>query len=139
VIAPPAVVGNWAAEAERFTPGLSVKVHHGASRASVEELEAEVAGADVVITTYATAVRDVEGLSALTWDRIVVDEAQAIKNPASETAQQLRRLTARNKVALTGTPIENGLGDLCRSSTSPIPASSVRGRRSSPRCRATGG
>src|SRR5207237_7039050 len=112
VIAPPAVVGNWAAEAERFTPGLSVKVHHGASRASVEELEAEVAGADIVITTYATAVRDVEGLSALTWDRIVVDEAQAIKNPASETAQQLRRLTARNKVALTGTPIENGLGDL---------------------------
>src|SRR5438552_8244369 len=49
VIAPPAVVGNWAAEAERFTPGLSVVVHHGASRASVKELEAEVAGADVVI------------------------------------------------------------------------------------------
>jgi SNF2 family DNA or RNA helicase len=112
VIAPPAVVGNWAAEAERFTPGLKVVVHHGASRASVEELEAEMVGADIVITTYATAVRDVEGLSALTWDRVVIDEAQAIKNPASETAQQLRRLSARNKVALTGTPIENGLGDL---------------------------
>src|SRR5438874_11844741 len=48
----------------------------------------------------------------MTWDRIVIDEAQAIKNPASETAQQLRRLEARNKVALTGTPVENGLGDL---------------------------
>ena len=112
VIAPPAVVGNWAAEAERFTPGLEVVVHHGASRASIKELEKEVSGADVVITTYATAVRDVDGLSAMKWDRIVVDEAQAIKNPASETAQQLRRLEARNKVALTGTPIENGLGDL---------------------------
>jgi hypothetical protein len=112
VIAPPAVVGNWAAEAERFTPGLSVVVHHGASRASIEQLEKEVSNADIVITTYATAVRDVEGLSAMAWERIVVDEAQAIKNPASETAQQLRRLSARNKVALTGTPIENGLGDL---------------------------
>ena len=112
VIAPPAVVGNWAAEAERFTPGLKVVVHHGASRASTKELEKEMSGADVVITTYATAVRDVEGLSGMAWDRVVVDEAQAIKNPASETAQQLRRLEARNKVALTGTPIENGLGDL---------------------------
>jgi hypothetical protein len=112
VIAPPAVVGNWAAEAARFTPGLSVVVHHGASRASSEALEKEMSGADIVITTYATAVRDVEGLSSMTWDRVVVDEAQAIKNPASETAQQLRRLNARNKVALTGTPIENGLGDL---------------------------
>jgi hypothetical protein len=112
VIAPPAVVGNWAAEAERFTPGLKVVVHHGASRAVTEKLEKEVSGADLVITTYATAVRDVEGLSAMSWDRIVVDEAQAIKNPASETAQQLRRLDARNKIALTGTPIENGLGDL---------------------------
>jgi hypothetical protein len=112
VIAPPAVVGNWAAEAARFTPGLSVVVHHGASRASTEQLDKEVSGADIVITTYATAVRDVEGLSTMSWDRIVIDEAQAIKNPASETAQQLRRLNARNKVALTGTPIENGLGDL---------------------------
>jgi len=112
VIAPPAVVGNWAAEAARFTPGLSVVVHHGASRASTAELEKEMSGADIVITTYATAVRDVEGLSNMAWDRIVIDEAQAIKNPASETAQQLRRLNGRNKIALTGTPIENGLGDL---------------------------
>src|SRR5690606_24090580 len=89
VIAPPAVVGNWAAEAARFTPGLKVVVHHGASRASAKELEAEVADADVVITTYGTAVRDVEALSALSWDRLVLDEAQAIKNPANETAQQL--------------------------------------------------
>jgi SNF2-related domain/SNF2 Helicase protein/Helicase conserved C-terminal domain len=112
VIAPPAVVGNWEAEAARFTPGLRVVVHHGATRASAEELEGEIAGADVVITTFGTAVRDIEALSSHEWARVIVDEAQAIKNPASETAQQLRRLSARSRLALTGTPIENGLGDL---------------------------
>jgi SNF2 family DNA or RNA helicase len=112
VIAPAAVVGNWAAEAARFVPGLRVVVHHGASRSEAAQLDREIAGADVVITTYATAVRDVEALSAVTWGRIVLDEAQAIKNPLSETAQQLRRIPARSRLALTGTPIENGLGDL---------------------------
>ena len=112
VIAPAAVVGNWAAEAARFTPGLRVVVHHGASRASADELEAEVADADIVITTYATAVRDIDALTALTWQTLVLDEAQAIKNPASDTSQQLRRIHAHTRLALTGTPIENGLGDL---------------------------
>jgi hypothetical protein len=112
VITPPAVVGNWAAEAARFTPSLRVVVHHGATRASADELEAEVDGADVVITTYGTAVRDIEALSARPWRRLVLDEAQAIKNPANETAQQLRRIPATMRLALTGTPIENGLGDL---------------------------
>jgi len=112
VIAPPAVVGNWAAEAARFTPGLRVVVHHGAARASAEELEAEVREADVLITTYGTAVRDVEALAAAPWERMVLDEAQAIKNPSSDTAAVLRRIPARSRLALTGTPIENGLGDL---------------------------
>ena len=112
VVAPPAVVGNWAAEAAKFTPGLRVIIHHGASRATHAQLEREIAGADVVITTYGTAVRDVEALSQHSWARVVLDEAQAIKNPANETAQQLRRIPARSRVALTGTPIENGLGDL---------------------------
>jgi superfamily II DNA or RNA helicase len=112
VIAPPAVVGNWTAEAARFTPGLRVVVHHGANRASADEIAAEVAEADVVITTYGTAVRDVDAIAALSWDRIILDEAQAIKNPANDTSQVLRRIPARSRVALTGTPIENGLGDL---------------------------
>ena len=112
VIAPAAVVGNWAAEAARFTPSLRVVVHHGASRAANGEFAAEIAGADMVITTYATAVRDVEALAASTWRTIVLDEAQAIKNPASDTSQQLRRIQATTRLALTGTPIENGLGDL---------------------------
>jgi superfamily II DNA or RNA helicase len=112
VIAPAAVVGNWAAEAARFAPGLRVIVHHGASRAEADALQREIAGADVVITTYATAVRDVDALAAVSWARVVLDEAQAIKNPANETSQQLRRIPSRSRIALTGTPVENGLGDL---------------------------
>ncbi|CAB4862962.1 unannotated protein [freshwater metagenome] len=112
VVAPAAVVGNWAAEAARFAPKLRVVVHHGASRASSGQLAGEIAGADIVITTYATAVRDIDALSATTWRTIVLDEAQAIKNPTSDTSQQLRRLAAHTRLALTGTPIENGLGDL---------------------------
>ncbi|NCY16820.1 MAG: DEAD/DEAH box helicase, partial [Actinobacteria bacterium] len=112
VIAPPAVVGNWAAEAARFTPRLKVLVHHGASRADSAKLAALAAAHDVVITTYSTAVRDIDALERIHWSRIVLDEAQAIKNPANDTAQQLRRLDATTRLALTGTPIENGLGDL---------------------------
>ncbi len=112
VVAPPAVVGNWAAEAARFTPKLKVLVHHGASRAEASELIDLVSSYDVIITTYSTAVRDIDALEKIHWGRIVLDEAQAIKNPANETAQQLRRLNATTRLALTGTPIENGLGDL---------------------------
>ena len=112
MIAPPAVVGNWAAEAARFTPELRVVVHHGANRASADEIAAEVADADVVITTYGTAVRDVDAIADVEWARVILDEAQAIKNPANDTSQQLRRIPAGSRIALTGTPIENGLGDL---------------------------
>jgi superfamily II DNA or RNA helicase len=112
VIAPPAVVGNWTAEAARFTPGLRVVVHHGANRAAADEIADEVATADVVVTTYGTAVRDIDAIAEVSWSKVVLDEAQAIKNPANDTSQQLRRITARTRIALTGTPIENGLGDL---------------------------
>jgi len=112
VIAPPAVVGNWAAEAKRFVPNVKVLVHHGPSRSKGPKLKAAIRKADVVISTYGTAVRDMDELSEVDWNKVVIDEAQAIKNPAAETSQQLRRLTATTRVALTGTPIENGLGDL---------------------------
>ena len=112
VIAPPAVVGNWTAEAARFTPDLRVSVHHGANRAAPDEIAAQVDGADLVVTTYGTAVRDVEALAGISWARVILDEAQVIKNPANDTSQQLRRIPARSRLALTGTPIENGLGDL---------------------------
>ncbi len=112
VIAPPAVVGNWASEAAKFTPGLNVVVHHGPNRASAVKIESVAKKADLIITTYGTAVRDMDALENIEWNQVVLDEAQAIKNPASDTAKQLRRLDARSRVALTGTPIENGLGDL---------------------------
>ncbi len=112
VVVPPAVVGNWAREAATFTPGLKVFVHHGASRRSGATLRRAIDDADVVITTYGTAVRDIDQLEPVTWSRLVLDEAQVIKNPANDTSQQLRRLVAHSRIALTGTPIENGLGDL---------------------------
>jgi hypothetical protein len=112
VVAPPAVVSNWAREAARFTPTLRVLVHHGPGRASHHEIADEVNDADVVITTYGTAVRDIEAIAKVDWACLVLDEAQAIKNHTNETSQQLRKITARTRVALTGTPIENGLGDL---------------------------
>jgi hypothetical protein len=112
VVAPPAVVGNWAREAARFTPTLRVLVHHGPGRAAHHEIADEVKDADVVITTYGTAVRDIEAIADVDWACLVLDEAQAIKNHTNETSQQLRRIGARTRVALTGTPIENGLGDL---------------------------
>jgi SNF2 family DNA or RNA helicase len=112
VIAPSAVVGNWAAEAHRFVPGLRTVIHHGADRADTGDIAEEIAAADVLVTTYGTAVRDIDGLADVAWGKIVLDEAQVIKNPTSVTAQQLRRLQAGNRIVLTGTPIENGLGDL---------------------------
>ncbi|MBW3562714.1 MAG: pentapeptide repeat-containing protein [Actinobacteria bacterium] len=112
VIAPPAVVGNWASEAERFVPDLKVVVHHGSDRVDEHDVEDELTHADVVITTYATGVRDIAGLEEIEWSKVVLDEAQVIKNHTTETAQQLRRLNAHTRVVLTGTPIENGLSDL---------------------------
>ncbi|MCY4663269.1 MAG: DEAD/DEAH box helicase, partial [Acidimicrobiaceae bacterium] len=112
VAAPPAVVSNWAAEARRFSPGLRVVVHHGPNRTPADRVPAMVEQADLVVSTYGTAMRDLDVLEKVQWATVVLDEAQAIKNPASETAQQLRRLDARCRVTLTGTPIENGLGDL---------------------------
>ncbi|MDQ1417081.1 MAG: hypothetical protein QOF81_2694 [Acidimicrobiaceae bacterium] len=112
VITPPAVLGNWAAEARRFSPDLKIVTHHGPGRAEGEALAKLVTRNDVLLTTYGTAVRDVDDLAGIDWARIIVDEAQTIKNPASDAAQALRRLPARSRLALTGTPIENGLGDL---------------------------
>ena len=112
VVAPPAVVGNWVSEAHRFVPGLRVAVHHGPGRCDADNMPAMVKRADMVITTYGTALRDIGMLEEYEWSTVVADEAQAIKNHTSETARQLRRLSARSRVTLTGTPIENGLGDL---------------------------
>ncbi len=108
LICPLSVLGNWQREAARFAPSLRVHVLHGADRPE----PAALAGADVVLTTYATATRDADALAAIGWDRVVLDEAQHIKNSASATARALRRLPARVRIALTGTPVENRLAEL---------------------------
>lgn len=107
VVCPLSVVHNWQAEARRFTPSLRVVVHHGAERAGEE-----LAGADLVITTYGLLHRDLEHLGAITWSTVVADEAQHVKNPATHAAKALRAVRAGQKLALTGTPVENRLGDL---------------------------
>jgi SNF2 family DNA or RNA helicase len=112
LIGPMSLVGNWQREAARFTPKLRVYVHHGGGRHRGEELERAVRAADLVLTTYGTAARDVEALSAIAWDRVVCDEAQALKNSGTRQAQAVRSIPARGRIALTGTPVENHLTEL---------------------------
>jgi SNF2 family DNA or RNA helicase len=109
LICPLSVLGNWQREAARFAPGLTVRVLHGADRPDPAHL---VDGCDVLLTTYATATRDADALAAVRWDRVVLDEAQHIKNSASSVAKAVRRFPARHRVALTGTPVENRLAEL---------------------------
>ncbi|MET7400913.1 SNF2-related protein [Dactylosporangium sp. NPDC005572] len=109
VVCPLSVLGNWRREIERFTPGLKVAVHHGSERALGR---AEDTGADLVLTTYQVATRDADLLAATAWDRVVLDEAQHVKNATGVTARAVRRIPARHRVALTGTPVENRLTEL---------------------------
>ncbi|MGD0705302.1 MAG: DEAD/DEAH box helicase, partial [Trebonia sp.] len=112
LICPMSLTGNWQREAERFTPDLAVHVHHGADRLAGAGLAAVLAAADLVITTYQTAARDLAALSAVRWARVVCDEAQAIKNHLSQQAKAVRALPAASRIALTGTPVENQLSEL---------------------------
>ena len=109
VVVPRTLLFNWEAEAARFTPGLAVMIHHGAARRDRRE---ELGAADLVLTTYGTLVRDIDFFQKLELDHAVLDEAQAMKNPASRTAKACRLLRARHRLALTGTPVENRLADL---------------------------
>ena len=97
LICPMSLTGNWQREAERFTPELAVHVHHGADRLAGAELAAALAAADLVITTYQTAVRDLAALSAVRWSRVVCDEAQAIKNHLSQQAKAVSVAARRRR------------------------------------------
>ncbi|MFI5720807.1 DEAD/DEAH box helicase [Nocardia sp. NPDC051750] len=112
LVCPMSVVGNWQREAERFAPDLRVLVHHGPGRAQGAQLDAALAGSDLVITTYALLARDIADLSRQQWERVVLDEAQHIKNAATRQARAARALPARHRLALTGTPVENRLEEL---------------------------
>ncbi|MET7392285.1 DEAD/DEAH box helicase [Dactylosporangium sp. NPDC005572] len=112
LVCPMSLVGNWQREAAKFAPGLRVHVHHGAERARGAAFRAAVAESDLVITTYSIAARDAAALKALRWHRLVLDEAQAVKNAATKQSVAVRQLPARHRVAVTGTPVENRLADL---------------------------
>ncbi|MGA9870289.1 MAG: DEAD/DEAH box helicase [Rhodococcus sp. (in: high G+C Gram-positive bacteria)] len=112
LVAPMSVVGNWQREAARFTPGLKVLVHHGAARAKGAELDTAIAQHDLVVTTYALMARDRDQLSEQTWRRVVLDEAQHIKNSGTAAAKAALAIPAEHKLALTGTPVENRLDEL---------------------------
>ncbi|MEV4512190.1 DEAD/DEAH box helicase [Dactylosporangium sp. NPDC049525] len=112
LICPMSLVGNWQREAAKFAPALRVHVHHGAERARGADFRAAVAASDLIITTYAIAARDATALKSLSWHRLVLDEAQAVKNAATKQAVAVRGLPARHRIAVTGTPVENRLADL---------------------------
>ncbi len=112
LVCPMSVVGNWQREAQRFVPGLRVHVHHGPARLRDAALAAAVADSDLVITTYALVARDVTQLRSLRWGRVVLDEAQHVKNAATAQSRATRAVPARHRIALTGTPVENRLEEL---------------------------
>lgn len=109
IVSPTSVAPNWRAEIERFVPQLRLLVLTGADRS---ERFAQIERSDVVLTTYALLQRDVEILTEHEWQVAVLDEAQAIKNPRSKGAQAASRLHAEQRLALTGTPMENHLDEL---------------------------
>ncbi|HNQ22091.1 MAG TPA: DEAD/DEAH box helicase [Phycisphaerae bacterium] len=112
LVVPMSLVGNWRREINRFAPSLRVLVHHGLDRLSGEQLRTQATEYDVVISTYGLIHRDFEHLASVAWHRVVLDEAQNIKNPAAKQAQAIRALPTGQRVALTGTPLENHLTEL---------------------------
>ena len=109
ILAPTSLVANWRDEAVRFAPALSVLVLHGPQRASLHETIPQF---DLVITTYPLLLRDRDELLAHEYSLLVLDESQAVKNARSQAAKIVRELPARRRLAMTGTPLENHLGEL---------------------------
>ncbi len=113
LVCPTSVVGNWQREAARFTPQLPVLVHHGLGRVrDAERFAAEASRRALVVSSYALLQRDLETLRSVTWRGVVLDEAQNVKNAATKQARAARALAASYRIALTGTPVENHVGDL---------------------------
>ncbi len=112
LVAPMSVLGNWGREAARFAPTLKVLLHHGPERLAKSRFARAASQADLVVTSYALLARDRDTLSPVAWDTVLLDEAQNVKNPSSQQASAARSLKANHRIALTGTPVENHLGEL---------------------------
>jgi len=109
IVMPTSLIPNWQDEAARFAPGLRVLALHGAQRSALFE---EMGSADLLLTSYALLSRDLKALLRQPLHLLILDEAQNIKNPRSKAAQAARELSARHRLCLTGTPMENHLGEL---------------------------
>jgi len=112
LLCPMSLVGNWQREAAKFASSLRVYAHHGLDRCRGDALAERLGHVDLVVTTYGTATRDIEELIGYEWHRVVLDEAQVIKNSLSITTKAVRRLRRGHRIALTGTPMENRLAEL---------------------------
>lgn len=109
VVCPTSVLPNWIAECAKFCPHLKVIAYNGANRSALKD---NLKDADLVVTSYPLLARDATSLKEIHWHGIALDEAQAIKNPDTQLAKTLRTFTANHRFCLTGTPIENHLGEL---------------------------
>jgi superfamily II DNA or RNA helicase len=109
VICPTSLVGNWLNEAKKFTPDLKVLVLHGADR---HQYFSTISDYDLVITTYPLVGRDFNQLESLHFSDLILDEAQTIKNPLAKMTKSIKQLNAKQRLCLTGTPMENHLGEL---------------------------
>lgn len=112
LVCPTSVLGNWKRETERFTPTLPLMLHHGPQRAKGKDLAKAIAGKALILTSYGLLARDIASLSEINWAGIVLDEAQQVKNPDTAVAKAARALKGDARIALTGTPVENHVGDL---------------------------
>ncbi|HLO02604.1 MAG TPA: SNF2-related protein [Symbiobacteriaceae bacterium] len=112
LVCPVSLVGNWQRELARFAPSLRVMLHHGDRRLEGESFAAEALKHDVVITTYSLIARDESDLTAVEWNGVVADEAQALKNPGTQHAGAINRINSGYRIALTGTPLENQVFDV---------------------------
>ncbi len=112
LVCPTSLVGNWRKEAARFTPQLPVMVHHGAGRDKGETFAAQAQGHALVLSSYGLLHRDLPWLQDVDWAAVILDEAQNIKNAETKQARAARALRAERRIALTGTPVENNVGDL---------------------------
>ncbi len=109
IIAPTSLMGNWRREAQSFAPELKICVLHGSDRHQYYDMLDQF---DLVLITYGLVVRDSEYLEAISFHTIVLDEAQVIKNPSAKMSKQVRRLKSQHRLCLSGTPMENHLGEL---------------------------
>ena len=112
LVCPTSVVNNWEKEAARFTPRLPLLVHHGPGRKRDAAFKKEAERCAMVVSSYGLVHRDIKTLREVQWSGVVLDEAQNIKNPETKQARATRSLEADYRVALTGTPVENNVGDL---------------------------